>query len=160
MLDAKSEVKLHFSPVTVASEDPSVFRWKSSVHVTTSKFSLAVPAVISELFPQCREKPSSTQPDLHHHHRPYTLISVPLWLGRQPQSLQENQSAVFKRLSRKLEGETNSLAGQRPLREAQGKAFNLPTPLGEQAAKASSWPVMPEKLACVGVIQCLLSTDV
>lgn len=70
----------------------------------------------------------TTQPDLHHHHGPYTLISVPLWLEREPQSLQENQSAVFKCLSRKLEGETNSFAGQRPLREVQGKAFNLSTP--------------------------------
>lgn len=44
MSAAKSKVKLHFSPVTLAAGDPSVFRWKSSVHVTTSKFSLAVPA--------------------------------------------------------------------------------------------------------------------
>lgn len=88
------------------------------------------------------------------------LHPVTLWLGREPQSLQENQSAVFKCLSRKLKGETNSFAGQRPLREAQGKAFNLPNPLGEQAAKASSWPVMPEKLAWVCVIHCLLSINV
>lgn len=128
MSTAKSKVKLHFSSATVAAGDPSGFRWKQSIHVTTSKFSLASQLAISELFPQCPEKSGTMQPDLHHHHGPYTLISVPLWLEREPQSLQENQSAVFKCLSRKLEGETNSFAGQRPLREVQGKAFNLSTP--------------------------------
>lgn len=84
LANCKVKGKATLLPSDCGCRRPSGFRWKPSIHVTTSKFSLASQLAISELFSQCPEKPRTTQPDLRHHQGPYTLISVPPWLGRQP----------------------------------------------------------------------------